>query len=408
MEPPQNPISALMDLLQQLIIPNWSNLILLLPWVLVALVVVWLLWTTLQWRRAGSRNRSRVQRPRPGTPPPGVHLPGPSRWVWVVPIGAALMLFSLALPARDAHGNPTEPVNVPLLVIGLLVTLIAVAGWLLDAMREWRRTAAAEPHSEIHAAIALPAHPSSALIPAPPAALVPVTERYPEPPPGVHLPGPSPWPFFAPIALAVILLGLIFSGVLLVGGLILGVIAAAGWYLDAGREYFSTEEVGHAVPRTRDPRRAWPGRLVAVFVGVIAVAVVITLAPVFFTFLNSLTPPAASATPVTVPQVPEISADSAVSFDTKTLTVPAGRPFDLVFHNNQAGVPHDVEIGDNAGLPNNHFSGEVITGPTSATYNVPALAPGDYYFQCKIHTNMNGTVKAVAESAAPAGASPSP
>ena len=26
---------------------------------------------------------------------------------------------------------------------------------------------------------------------------------YPEPPPGVHMPGPSPWPFFAPIAMAV-------------------------------------------------------------------------------------------------------------------------------------------------------------------------------------------------------------
>ena len=60
-------------------------------------------------------------------------------------------------------------------------------------------------------------------------ALVPVAEpAYPEPPAGVHMPGPSPWPFFAPIALTVMLLGLIFSPVLLVGGLILGIIAQIG------------------------------------------------------------------------------------------------------------------------------------------------------------------------------------
>lgn len=396
MEPPQSPIDMLFDLLEQLILPNWSNLILLLPWVLVALVVVWLLWTALKWRRAGTRNRSRVQRPRPGTPPPGVHLPGPSRWVWVVPIGAALMLFSLALPARDARGNPTEPVNIPLLAIGLLVSLLAVAGWLLDAMREWRHTAAAD------------AHPPSALIPQPPSALVPVVERYPEPPPGVHMPGPSPWPFFAPIALTVMLLGLIFSAVLLVGGLILGVIAALGWYIDAGHEYFSTEAVGHAVPRTRDPARAWPGRLVFVFAGVIAVSVLITLAPVGFAWLNSLRPPEASGPPVAVPAVPEISASSIVSFETKTLIVPAGRAFDLVFHNNQAGVPHNVDIGDNAASVANYLNGERITGPDTATYHVAAIQPGNYYFQCEVHPNMNGTVKAVPEAGPPAGASPSP
>ena len=420
MEPQPNPIDMLFDLLEQLILPNWSNLILLLPWVLVGLVGLWLLWTALQWRRAGSRNRSRVPRPMPGSPPPGVHLPGPSRWPFVVPIGAVLVLFAFALPARDARGNPTEPASIPLLVVGLLVSLIAVAGWLLDAMREWRRTAAAEGHgggemhTGMHAAIALPAQPSSALIPAPPSALVPVAEAtHREPPAGVHMPGPSPWPFFAPIALTVMLLGLIFHPALIVGGLILGIIAAAGWYRDSGHEYFSTEEVGHPVPKTRDPVRAWPGRFVGIFAGVIAAAFVITLAPLAFSWLNSLTPAQASPTPVTVPAVPEISASTAVSFETKTLTVPASRPFDLVFHNNHAGVPHNVDIGDSAASPNNYLSGERITGPATITYHVTALQPGDYYFQCVVHPPMNGTVTAVPESGPPAsgappGVSPSP
>ena len=63
--------------------------------------------------------------------------------------------------------------------------------------------------------------------------------EYKEPPPGVHMPGPSPWPFFVPIAVTVLLYGFIFSSVLIVAGVVLFLIAIAGWYLEAGREYFS-------------------------------------------------------------------------------------------------------------------------------------------------------------------------
>src|SRR5512141_563024 len=151
----QSIIDMLFNLLGQLLIPNWSNLILLLPWVLIVLVVLFLVYTAWQWRRAGARNRSRVARRVAGAPPVGVHMPGPSRWPFVVPIGAALLLFSLALPPRDAAGNPTGAVNVWLFVVGLIVSLIAVAGWLLEAMREWRSTAAGEHGPAM--AVALPA-----------------------------------------------------------------------------------------------------------------------------------------------------------------------------------------------------------------------------------------------------------
>jgi plastocyanin len=412
----QSIIDMLFELLGQLLIPNWSNLILLLPWVLAVLVALFLVYTAWQWQRAGTRNRSRVPRRLAGAPPPGVHMPGPSRWPFVVPIGAALLLFSLALPPRDAAGNPTGAVNVWLFVIGLIVSLVAVAGWLLEAMREWRSTAAGEHGPAM--AVALPAptmgmapattmEATSALVPVGSTAVVAV-DKYPEPPPGVHMPGPSPWPFFAPIALAVMLLGLIFSAVLLVGGLILGIIAAAGWLLDAGQEYHSTEQVGHAVPRTRDPRAVWPGRLVPLYGAVIVISVLGMLAPTGISWLNSLTPPEATPTPVAVPAVPQISASSATSFDTKLLIVPAGRPFDLVFDNKQAGVPHNVKIADSAAQATILFDGEVVTGPVQVTYHVPALEAGDYYFLCKIHPNMNGTVKAMPESGAPAGASPTP
>jgi plastocyanin len=203
--------------------------------------------------------------------------------------------------------------------------------------------------------------------------------------------------------LFVMLLGVVFSGVLLIGGLVLGVIAAAGWLLDAGHEYRSTEAVGHAVPKTRDPSAVWPRRLVPLFAAVIVISFLLMLAPTGIGFLNSLTPPEATPPPVAVPAVPQISASSAVSFDTKTLIVPAGRPFELMFDNKQAGVPHNVKVGDSAALATVIYDGEVITGPAQITYQVPALEPGDYYFLCKIHPNMNGTLTAMTESGPPQG-----
>src|SRR5947208_16045505 len=94
-------INAFFQFLQQLILPNWPDLIPLLPWVLVAIMIVALLGLALAWMRAMGRNRSRVPKPLAGgAPPPGVHLPGPSRWPFIAPIGAALLLFSFALTPK--------------------------------------------------------------------------------------------------------------------------------------------------------------------------------------------------------------------------------------------------------------------------------------------------------------------
>ena len=405
-------IDLLFNFLEQLILPNWSDLIALLPWVLIAMIVAWLIFTAWQWRRAADRNRPRVTPPlAAGAPPPGVHLPGPSRWPFVVPVGAALLLFAFALPQRDASGATVLPFNGLLLVAGMIVTAIGVTGWLMDAMREWRRTARAEAgtaHAEPSSSHALATQ--SALVPstrAPGGAVMVVPETAPELPPWVHLPGPSPWPFFAPIALTVILFGVIFSSVLIVGGIVLGVIAAIGWYLDAGREYFSTEATGRAEPRTLDPETVWPRRLVPVFAAVIVISFLIVLAPVGLGWLNSLAPAEATPTPLAVPQVPEISANNAVSFDTALLIVPAGRPFELVFNNNDAGVPHNVDITETEARETELLNGEIITGVATITYQVAALEEGDYYFLCEVHPNMNGTVRALPETG-PRPASPTP
>ena len=399
-QPQPSILDMFFNMLEQLLLPDWSDLIRLLPWVIGALVVGWLVFTAVQWRRAGARNRSRVPRPlNGGAPPAGVHLPGPSRWPFVAPIGGALILFSFALPTRDASGAPVSPINTTLFIAGLIVSIIAIGGWLLEAMREWRATAAADQLG------AGSVHQAHALTPGATARWsrqrsAPIAQ-YAEPPEGVHMPGPSPWPFLAPIAMVLILFGLVFSAVLIIGGLILGVIAAAGWLIDAGHEYKSTEEVGHAVPATRDPVAVWPKRLIPIFVAVIALSLLVTLAPVGINWLNSLTPAEATDAPVAVPEVPEISASTITSFDTSTLIVPAARPFDLIFNNNQEGVPHNVEIADSAERTTVYLDGAEVTGVASITYNVEALAEGSYYFLCAIHPNMNGTVEAMPETGGP-------
>src|SRR5687767_8582558 len=110
-----SPFDILFDLLEQLLLPNWTDLIALLPWVLIAIVVVYLIHTARQWRKAGAINRPRVApRLAGGAPPPGVHMPGPSRWPFVAPIGAAILLFSFVLT-----GDSGLPFNPLLLGLGL-------------------------------------------------------------------------------------------------------------------------------------------------------------------------------------------------------------------------------------------------------------------------------------------------
>jgi plastocyanin len=82
------------------------------------------------------------------------------------------------------------------------------------------------------------------------------------------------------------------------------------------------------------------------------------------------------------------------AFDRPSLTVPGGTRFDLVFDNEDDGVPHNVAIYVDSSAEESLFVGETITGPRSATYDVPALDPGEYFFRCDVHPQMNGTLEA--------------
>jgi plastocyanin/uncharacterized membrane protein len=82
------------------------------------------------------------------------------------------------------------------------------------------------------------------------------------------------------------------------------------------------------------------------------------------------------------------------SFASDRLDAPAGEPFTLAFDNQDDGVPHNVAIYEDASAAQSLFVGDLVDGPKTVTYDVPALDPGEYFFRCDVHPQMNGTLVA--------------
>jgi plastocyanin len=80
-----------------------------------------------------------------------------------------------------------------------------------------------------------------------------------------------------------------------------------------------------------------------------------------------------------------------IAFDTPQLELTAGQPT-LIYFVNQEDAPHNIQIAANVSGGGSMFDGEIfIKG--ARVYSVPAFGPGTYFFLCKVHPNMNGTVK---------------
>jgi len=100
-------------------------------------------------------------------------------------------------------------------------------------------------------------------------------------------------------------------------------------------------------------------------------------------------PPTGSAPPGAT--VVDLSAQN-IAFSTSQIEVPAGKPFVIRF-NNKDSVGHNVAIFDASGKV--VYRGEIFSGPKTVDYQVPALQPGTYHFQCDVHsTVMVGTLVA--------------
>jgi cytochrome c oxidase subunit 2 len=83
-----------------------------------------------------------------------------------------------------------------------------------------------------------------------------------------------------------------------------------------------------------------------------------------------------------------------VAFDKDCLAGPVNRRFEITFENQEA-VPHNVAFfeGKDANAPRILPEGEtpLFAGPQTATYQLPALKAGSYFFHCDAHqTAMQG------------------
>jgi len=107
--------------------------------------------------------------------------------------------------------------------------------------------------------------------------------------------------------------------------------------------------------------------------------------------------PAASSSPAaggsTAAGAVTISA-SGIAFEQASVSAPAGVAFQITFDNKDAGIPHNVAIHKDNASGVEVFRGEIITGPATKTYDVPALEAGTYAFVCSVHSNMTGTLTA--------------
>jgi plastocyanin len=81
-----------------------------------------------------------------------------------------------------------------------------------------------------------------------------------------------------------------------------------------------------------------------------------------------------------------------IDFVPKAVTVAAGEPFVLVLDNQDAGVPHNLEVKGPDGTT--IVMSEIVTGPVQQPVPVPALTAGTYPFLCTIHPNMTGAITA--------------
>jgi len=366
--------TSILELMAQVVTPDWGVLVSLIPVGILILVLVILLRLFLMLAKAppARRGKGPVRRKTPA----GIHMPGPS----FAPIFAGVGLFLVMLGL--VFGGLT-------LVLGIIALVLTLLYWLAEGLRLYDRDigpTAPELPAEIHEG----------------------------PPPGVHMPGPSWRPFFGAFGVFALFLGLVFGGWLLAVGVIALITTLIGWLTDAVLDYrrvVEAETTGHI---DNGPPPATPRRMFTVLVVLIVGAAVLQSG--LFTTDSAAgaggptasgspgAPPPASGPPASGPAGSgppasgepggAVTADvtvhaQGIAFVDTTFTAPAGKPFTLAFVNEDQGTPHNVELKDASGKV--AYKGEIFNGVETRVYEVPALPAGTYPYVCSIHSNMTGT-----------------
>jgi hypothetical protein len=335
---------AILKFTAQLVIPDWGSLIVLLPAFMGFVALFFFGRVILAYLTAGPRRRG-GGRVKPLTPP-GVHMPGPT----YAPVFGAIGTFFLLLGL--VFGGP-------LIVVGPILLVLSLLYWGREGLADYDHVADEHPQA--------------------------LTVVHADPPPGVHMPGPSFLPLLAALGVAILFAGLVFGGWLIAVGVLFTIVALLGWLNAARKEYRQVviaDVTGHL---QNEPAPEWPRRVFVLMAAFVVLAAALNL---------GLFPPrsasggeaGASAGPSTAPSGPPgglaITAQN-IKFSVDKLGAPADKPFPIAFDNKDAGTNHDIDILDASGKK--VFDGKDFPGPAVQTYDVPALAAGTYKFECSIH-----------------------
>lgn len=145
--------------------------------------------------------------------------------------------------------------------------------------------------------------------------------------------------------------------------------------------------------------RGWPPpRSGAIAAGILAV---VTLSLVACNgSAGSTKPPAGACVKTDATNSVTLTANN-LQFSTACIEAVVGR--DIVIHfTNQEAVPHDLAVYKDNTKKDLLRKSEIVTGPNgSTTLTIPAQLPGQLYFECTIHTSMNGSLVVRGDQAAP-------
>ncbi|MDQ2825427.1 MAG: cupredoxin domain-containing protein [Actinomycetota bacterium] len=243
------------------------------------------------------------------------------------------------------------------------------------------------------------------------------------------VPGGGAWPLVAAVAVGLVVMGLVESSLFAAAGVLVGLVAAAGWLSRATSEstgrgvsllpvglpvlglsfvasvMFCLSRILLAVPE-----KASTGIALAVAVLIMVVASVSALRP----NVSGRTMAAALALGAMVMVGGGVAAaavgerhigegDKAgagvvlvqaqgVAFVQQEIDLKANADVEIKFENKDKGVQHDIIIfATDPAKP--LFRGDLVTGPATATYKFHAPPAGEYKFQCEVHPTMKGIVK---------------
>ena len=90
-----------------------------------------------------------------------------------------------------------------------------------------------------------------------------------------------------------------------------------------------------------------------------------------------------------------------LQFSTTCIQAVVGKNIVIHFTNEEA-VPHDVAVFKDNTKKELLGKSDIVTGPNgSTTLTIPVQLPGQLYFECTIHTSMNGSLVVRGDKASP-------